>query len=218
MTPPRRCGRAERGGRGRDVPGVDTAADVRGGEDQPVLRHQGRLLDREAEGAPEAGEHGQVAGRPVAEAEVVALDHDGRVQRLDQHVVHEGLGAELRERRGERDDAERVDAELLDQLGLAHRLGQHGRVRAGPHDLGRVRVEGHDDRVQAEVAGPLHGVPDDRLVAAVHAVEDADRHHRSAESARHRLVPPPPLHSAASPGPDLAGKRIGHSRCLKRYS
>jgi hypothetical protein len=124
---------------------------------------------------------------------------------LDQHVVHERLGRQPGELRRERHHAERVDAELLDQLGLAGRLGEHRRVRPGPDHLGRVRVEGHHHRLHAQVAGALHGVPDDRLVAAVHAVEDADRDHRPAPAAGHRLVPPPPLHArrASSPGQQL---------------
>ena len=160
----------------------------------PVVGDQRRALHGEAERAPEPLQQRHVAGRPVPEPEVLP-DHDERgVQLLDQHVVHELLGGEPGELRGERHHAERVDAERLDQLGLAGRLGQHRRVRAGPDHLGRVRVEGHHHRLHAELPGPLHGVPDDRLVSAVHAVEDADGDHRPAPPAGHRLVPPPPLH------------------------
>ena len=194
---------AQRGGRGPHVPGVDTTADVRGTEHHAVLGDQRRLLDGETERPSEPLEQGHVAGRAMPEPEVVADHHDRRVQRLDQHVVHERLGAELGERRGERDHAERVHAQLLDQFGLAHRLGQHRRVRAGPDHLGRVRVEGDHHRLEPEIAGALHRMADDRLVAAMNAVEDADRDHRAAPAAGHRLVPPPPLHR----GPPLRSGR-----------
>ena len=109
------------------------------------------------------------------------------------------------ELRRERDHAQHVDAERLDQLGLAGRLGEHRRVRAGPHHLGRVRVEGHHDRADAQLPGALHGVPDGRLVSPVDAVEDADRDHRPAPAAGRRLVPPPPLH-ASQPRVCLCGR------------
>ena len=85
--------------------------------------------------------------------------------------------------------AEHVDAERLDQLGLARRLGEHRRVRPGPDHLGRVRVERHHHRLHAQLPGPLHGVPDDLLVPPVHAVEDADGDDRAAPATGCRLDP-----------------------------
>src|SRR5690606_40318332 len=71
---------------------------------------------------------------------------------------------------------------------------------------GRVGVEGDDHRLQSEVARPLHGRPDDLLVAAVYPVEDPDRHHRTAPTAGHGLVIPPSLHCrpprSESPAPE----------------
>jgi hypothetical protein len=209
---PAQCGR-----RGPHVPGVDTAADVRGREHHTIGGNQRSVLHGEAERAPESFEQGHVAGRAVPEPEVVA-DHDRRrVQRLDQHIVHERIGVEPGERRRERHHAERIHTELLDQLGLADRLGQHRRMRARADHLGRVRVERHHHRLQTEVAGAFHGVPDDRLVAAVHTVEDADRHHRPAPATGHRLVSPPTLHPPASPSmhPGPAYRSAGAPETLR---
>ena len=191
---------AERGRGRRDVAGVDAGRGCTSRR-RPCRRRRPAAAPStpKPKVRPSRVSSVDVAGGPVAEPEVVADHHERGVQVLDQDVVHELLGRELGELRRERDHAEHVDAERLDQLGLAGRLGQHGRVRAGPDHLGRVRVEGHDHRRDAEFSGPVDGVPDDLLVPPVDAVEDADGDHRPAPAARRRLIPPPPLHSVSLP-------------------
>jgi hypothetical protein len=49
-------------------------------------------------------------------------------------------------------------------------------MRAWPHDLIRVRIEGHDDHRQRQLGGEPGGAVDIALVTTVHAVEDADGH------------------------------------------
>src|SRR5512135_1984142 len=69
-------------------------------------------------------------------------------------------------------------------------------MAAGAHHLARVRVEGEQHGRQFRGATALDRPPDDLLVPAVYAVEDADRHDASAPTRRCRFDPPPALHAA----------------------
>ena len=82
----------------------------------------------------------------------------------------------------------------FDQLGAAHDRRQHRRVRAGTHDLGRVRDEGHQHARHAALAGLRHRPADDVGVAAVHAVEHADGDHAMAPTGRDGVESMPALH------------------------
>ena len=64
----------------------------------------------------------------------------------------------------------------------------------GPDHLVRVRVEGDDHDRQPALGGDRDGPADDALVAAVHAVEDADGDHASGPSPRHVVQALPALH------------------------
>ena len=86
---------------------------------------------------------------------------------------------------------ERKYREAREQFGSPPRGRQERRMRAGPDNLIRVRVEGDHDHRQVlrprELTGPL----DDALVTTMHAVEHADRRHAPAPVGRHvsRAVP-----------------------------
>ena len=163
----------------------------------------GTPCGREPERAPEPGQRVDVPGGLVPEAEVVA-DDDGRgVQAVDERMVHELVRRHLRELERERQRAEHVDAELLDQFGPPHDAGQHRRVRAGPHDLGRVRHERDQHAGHAAVGGHLHGVADDRLVPAVDAVEHPDGDDAVPPAGGHRVQSMPALHAGE---PNRAGR------------
>ena len=88
------------------------------------------------------------------------------LQRLDQHVVDEGLRRAPRELAVERHDTSSVDADAREQLGLALERGEQPRRRSGATtDCGcgsNVRT----------VSAPL----DDLAVAEVDPVEGAHRH------------------------------------------
>jgi hypothetical protein len=56
-------------------------------------------------------------------------------------------------------------------------------VAAGPHHLGRVRVEGHQHARQAALLRELDGAPDQGLVAFVDPVEHADGDDAAAPAA-----------------------------------
>src|SRR3954471_3846518 len=89
---------AERLGRGDDVPGVDARPDVRARERDRRLVLFGQFLalqfgavGGETEPAAEGAQQRDVTGGLGAEGEVVADDHRGRVQPVDEHLVHELL-------------------------------------------------------------------------------------------------------------------------------
>ena len=59
------------------------------------------------------------------------------------------------------------------------RLGHQQRRRlVGPHDARRMRIEGHDDGGGAALAGDAAHAIEDLAMAAMHAVEVAERQHR----------------------------------------
>src|SRR5260370_40782222 len=97
------------------------------------------------------------------------------MQPFGQDRPDELIRAEPGECQAEREYADGVGAEAGEQFGPPPRGGKEGRVRSWPDDLVRVRVEG--DHHDWQVHGPrdLPGPRYDALVAAVHAVEHADR-------------------------------------------
>src|SRR6185369_4011545 len=177
-----------------------------------VAGDQRCALNREAEGTAQLRQQADIAGRLVAEPELLPDHEDRGVQVLHQHVVHERLGRELGEVQRERDDAEHVHAELLDQLRLAGRLGEDRRVRPGSDHFGRMRVEGDHDGRDAEVSGPFHGVADRALVSTVDTVEHPDGDHGPTPPGRRRLDPTPPLHQLTPAGRRTTSGRARPSR------
>ena len=121
-------------------------------------------------------QHLDVAGAPRAEGEVVAADDMASAQPLQQHVVDEGVGRKGRERLVEVLRQHGLHAVLLQQPEPGRRQGQPERPGVGHEEAARMRLEGqrHDRRVQH--LGVLGGAIEQRLMAAMHAVEIAQRH------------------------------------------
>ena len=95
---------------------------------------------------------------------------------LDEQLFDELLGGLLAARRVEREHEAYVDgAGRVEQLELLLEGRQQLRRRVGPHDLGRMAVEGEHGRRQTAGVGELAHEPQHRLVPEVHAVERADR-------------------------------------------
>jgi hypothetical protein len=195
---------AQRLGGLTDLAGVDAGTDERGGQRHVVVAQHPHPFGREPEPGAKPTQQLEIASGLVTEAEVLPHHHQRRVQPLDEHHVHELVGVQPAELGGERQYAERVHAELLDQLGLAPDRAEHGRVAARPDDLARVRVEGHHHQRQAEVAGPGQRAADQCLVTAVNAVEDTDRHHAPTPP-RGRVVDPPPAQHRVPSSAPVAG-------------
>ena len=108
---------------------------------------------------------------------------------------------------GERQHAHHVDAELLEQVGAVALAGEHRRVRARPHDLARVRVEGEHHAGHAERARPWR--PPGRRSAGGRGAPRRRRRwsRRTVPSRTARSSPPPALHVPTLPD----GARRGRS-------
>ena len=139
----------------------------------------------EAVGDPEIGEQGGVAAAPGAKHEVVADHHMGRLQPLAQHLDHEGFGALAGQLGVEMQYEQVVDADRLEMADPdAERRQAEGRL-ARREELARMRLEGEHRQAGAELAGAARRGADHRLMAAMHAVEIAERHHRAARLDRY---------------------------------
>ena len=92
----------------------------------------------------------------------------------DQHLVDELLGRLRGPLLVEVHDVGGVDAGGGEQLELLVEVAQQAGRRLGPHDHGRVAVEGDHDGLQALGGGQRPDLVDDGLVAEVHAVVRAD--------------------------------------------
>ena len=154
-TPSTRCGRPERRGRRRDVAGVDAGADVRGREHRPVVgdqRRRPRPRSRTCGPSRCSSARSPAALWPNRKFSPTTTS---AACRCSTSTSWTNASADRRENSGVNGmHAQHVDAERLDQLGLARRLGEHRRVRPGPHHLGRVRVEGHHDRLARRAPRP----------------------------------------------------------------
>ena len=84
-----------------------------------------------------------VAGRLLAEGEVLPHHDLHDVQVLDQQLVHVALRGELHEIGRERHHQKDVDAQLFDQFGAPGQRRQLRGMAAGVDDFHRMRVERH---------------------------------------------------------------------------
>ena len=122
-------------------------------------------------------EHGEVALAALAEAEVVADQEVAHTEAVDEHVFDEGFGGEPGEFLVEAADVEPVDALAFEQQDFfAKRCEASGAIFMG-EVFPRVWLEGEH---RGGKAGGLRLCPQlrqQRLVAAVHAIEVADGEH-----------------------------------------
>ena len=167
----------QQGCRRGDVAGGEEAPDG-GGRHRPVEPgplDQAQAHDVEAELGAQTAQEGDVAAAPVTEVEVLPHDHQARPERLHEDLGHEVLRILLRPGLVEGDDHGGVDVAGGGQrLQLLVEVGQQLRRALGPHDHGRVAVEGDDRRRQAGAGGQPPQLGQHRLVAAVDPVEGAD--------------------------------------------
>ena len=208
---------AHRGGGGADVPTRHARPHIGGRNRKIAFAQQRDAFGREAEHASLALQSRQIAGGPMAVAEVLPDDHRAGMQRLDEHLVDEGVGAQAAEVERERDHAHHVDAHPVQELGLVPLRREHRWVAAGTDHLAGMRIEGHHDRRLAGPARALDSAADDLLMAPVDAVEHADGHDTQAPRRGHTLDPAPPQHAPepnAEPGSIL--RASGPPACRSR--
>lgn len=147
---------AQRLGGRHDITGVDAGANVGRRERDRlalvVFGNQRHALDGEAESVPGLAQGRNVAGRFLAEREVLADDHLDHVQPFHQQFVDVAVRGELHEIGGEGHDEEDIDTQFLGQFGTSGQRRQLRGMVAGEDDFHRMRVEGHQHR--RHTAGP----------------------------------------------------------------
>ena len=137
--------------------------------------HAGQL---EPLGAGEAAEHGEIAAPLRAEAEVVADQQVAQLQSADQDVFDERFGRAGGQRRAEVRDIDPLDAVLSQRLELVAQ-GRDARrclaFAACCKEFPGVGFESQHARRQAEPCGLAAQARKNGLMAAMDAVEIADR-------------------------------------------
>ncbi|WP_036248788.1 hypothetical protein [Methylibium sp. T29] len=220
-------GPPQQAGDQRHVAGAQRLAHRRAADAQAV--HLVAHHPRHVEALAFAGgvEHRVVAGPLRAEAEVVAHQHVARLHAAQQHVVDEGLrrlvGEGLVE--AQHDDAlhaaARQFAELVAQRGDARRrLGRGAGTRG--EEVARMGLEGQHGAEQVAVLGLALEQRQHRLVAAVHAIEVADRDGRRAAIGQQDVVQTSEhLHrriiATARAGPCRLGSRRKKARSRRAF-
>ena len=98
------------------------------------------------------------------------------MQILAEYLGGEVIGLDGREVTGERLGHHHVGARLAQELGPPFERNDQGGSQRGGQQASRVRIEGQHHRVTSRrIRQPARG-GDERLVAAVHAVEVSNRH------------------------------------------
>ena len=194
-------GRAQQLGRLHHLAGGERLAHRAGG-DRPALVFQRR---HDVDGKAELGALlGEIVGRAAAVLAEMEVEADGRAadaEAADQDLLDEAVGRGAGEPGVEGHDDGAVEpggGEQAQLVALARKLEQR---LLRPEEAARMRRKGQGRRLASERAGARARRLDHRAVAAVHAVEIADRHHRAGERA----------------GIDGAGlRRARRGRALKR--
>ena len=138
------------------------------------------LASSEAQFGAHLLQQGQVTTAAVAEAELRADPDFACAQAVGQQLVDERLGRHRCHGRVEAQQADRIDAELAQDLDLAARQGQPRRWCALGEELTRQRLERHGHRGHAQGARAGDRVADQRTMPQVEAVECTDTDHASA--------------------------------------
>ena len=113
----------------------------------------------------------------MAEAVVVADEEFGHVEPLQQQVVHEVAGRELRQGRVEMEHGHHVHARALQEIEFLLQRGEQAGLVVGMEHLAGMLVEGDDHRLAALLPRGLNHMGDEKLMPTVYAVEEADGGH-----------------------------------------
>ncbi len=145
----------------------------------------------------ELAEQRDVALPVATEVEVLADHHGPGGQGVDEDLLHELAGRLLRAGLVEPEHDRGVQAGLGQELELGGQVGQQAGRRLGPHDAGRVPVEGDDDAPGSGVSGQTADLGDHGGMAQVHTVERADGDDRTAARPRRDAEVADDLHGRA---------------------
>jgi hypothetical protein len=175
-------------GRGQRVAAQQPVADQGRGIDGPfILGLEGKRGDAEPGALAGLGQHGRVAAAILAEAEIVADHHMGDAEAVHQHVRDEDIrrapdhvGIEGQHEGG-------IDAEILQVPHLDAERRQAEMRFVGLEEAPRMRLEGQHAELGVQPLGLGLGLGQHRLMAAMHAVEIPDGHHRAFQIGGHIL-------------------------------
>ncbi len=174
-------------------------ADRGRGADVAVRGHRVDRGHRAAVGTGDLPQQLDIALAAVAEAEIPA-GGDGRDRELAQEAAgHEVGGGGAEQAPVAAEDIEMVDAEAAQQLGLAAQGREARRGGGGVQDLARVRLERDHAERAAKCPRMTGGGTDHLAVAAMDAVEVADRHRGTARCCRQASVITVDEHGALCP-------------------
>ncbi len=150
-SPADRVGAAEQVVGAGEIALLQQLADAGAGDALAVQVHRFDLARGEAEFGAHLLQQCQITAAAVAEAELRPDPDFAGAQPVHQQPAHEGLGRHRRHRRVETQQADRIDAELAQDLDLAARQGQPRRRRALGEEFTRQRLEchGHCGHAQA---------------------------------------------------------------------
>ena len=136
-------------------------------------RHRAHRFDAEH---PRGGaQRAQVAAAPLAEAEILADQQPACADATDEHVVDEHVGRERGELGIEAHDVHAIHTQLGEAFQLGAQRGQPRRRRFVGEELARMRLERHHGGRQREILRGFGEPGEHRLMAAMDAVEIADR-------------------------------------------
>jgi len=181
-------GPAEEGGGPGDIPFLQSRTDQRRGDGLALpgkRRDDGDgNADREAMGLQHLGR----AGAALAEVEIVAADEPPRAQSGDEQIVDKAFRGDRGDIAIERQHEDLGEACLRQPFELELRRGQPEDRLLRPEDAARMRLEGEGGRPGAEIMRHGTGHPRQLGMAAMHAVEIAERQHGAAQAVGDGLV------------------------------
>ena len=111
---------------------------------------------------------------PSPKPMVIPDDQHLHAQLLLQHLLHELPGCQRRHRFVEGQDIDVIDACGLEQRHLLLGCRQQRRHSTRREHRPRVAVEGDDERPHTTLQCLILHLPDEALMAAMHAIEEAD--------------------------------------------
>ncbi len=169
-------------------PFADQPPDAGAADDEVLVADRIDLLGLEPVADSQRSQQGEIAGAIVSEQEVRA-DPDLRdPEPVDEHGLDEGLRVPARHLEREAHDRGAMQAGVGEGVDLLRLRHQQRRRLVGADDAGRVRIEGHDHRRRAALAGDAADAVEDLAMPAVQPVEVAEGEDRPRPARRPRII------------------------------
>jgi hypothetical protein len=158
------------------------------GDALPVEQHIGHRLQGKTVPGRRLSQHPVVARAPRAEAKVASDEQPAHAQAPHQHLLHKAGGRKRGEGRIEAGHVDVLHARGSHQLQLVAQPREPRGSRRPGKELARMRLEGQHAGGDVQLARLGAHTLDQRAMAAVHAVEVADRQGAARAGARRIAV------------------------------